>query len=53
MTAAGPARFVRVHRAYLINLDRLTRVDLDERENRIALLTRATAYRSAALVTHD
>lgn len=34
-----PARFVRVHRSYLINLDRLTRVDLDERENRIALLT--------------
>lgn len=34
-----PARFVRVHRSYLINLDRLTRVDLDERENRVALLT--------------
>jgi len=34
-----PARFVRVHRSYLINLDRLTRVDLDERENRFALLT--------------
>ena len=34
-----PARFVRVHRSYLINLDRLTRVDLDERENRVALLS--------------
>ncbi|MGC4081312.1 MAG: LytTR family DNA-binding domain-containing protein [Vicinamibacterales bacterium] len=34
-----PARFVRVHRSYLINLDRLTRVELDERENRVALLT--------------
>lgn len=33
------ARFVRVHRSYLINLDRLTRVELDERENRIALLS--------------
>jgi len=34
-----PARFVRVHRSYVINLERLTRVDLDERENRVALLT--------------
>ncbi len=34
-----PARFVRVHRSYVINLDRLTRVDLDDRENRIALLS--------------
>ncbi|MEQ1730344.1 MAG: LytTR family DNA-binding domain-containing protein, partial [Vicinamibacterales bacterium] len=34
-----PARFIRVHRSYLINLDRLTRVDLRERENRVALLT--------------
>ena len=34
-----PGRFIRVHRSYLINLDRLTRVDLDERENRVALLT--------------
>ena len=34
-----PARFVRVHRAYVINLDRLTRVELDDRENRIALLS--------------
>lgn len=34
-----PVRFVRVHRSYLINLDRLTRVELDERENRVALLT--------------
>lgn len=34
-----PARFVRVHRSYVINLDRLTRVDLDDRENRVALLS--------------
>ena len=34
-----PARFVRVHRSYLLNLERLTRVELDERENRVALLT--------------
>jgi len=34
-----PARFVRVHRSYLLNLDRLARVELDERENRVAVLT--------------
>lgn len=34
-----PARFVRIHRSYLLNLDRLARVELDERENRVATLT--------------
>jgi two-component system LytT family response regulator len=34
-----PARFVRIHRSYLLNLDFLARVDLDERESRIAVLT--------------
>ena len=34
-----PARFVRIHRSYLISLDRLVRVELDERENRVAVLT--------------
>jgi len=34
-----PARFVRIHRSYLLNLDRLARVELDARENRIAILT--------------
>jgi len=33
-----PARFVRVHRSYVLNVDRLARVDLDERENRVAVL---------------
>jgi len=33
-----PARFVRIHRSYLLNIDRLARVELDERENRIAIL---------------
>ena len=33
-----PARFVRIHRSYLISLDRLVRVELDERENRVAVL---------------
>lgn len=34
-----PAKFVRIHRSYLLSLDRLARVELDERENRIAVLT--------------
>ena len=34
-----PARFVRIHRSFLLNLDRLSRVELDERENRVAVLT--------------
>jgi len=33
-----PAKFVRVHRSFLLNLDRLARVELDERENRVAIL---------------
>ena len=37
--ALDPARFVRIHRSFVINLDRLARVDLDERENRVAVLT--------------
>jgi two-component system LytT family response regulator len=38
-TALDPARFVRIHRSYLLNLARLVRVDQDERENRVAVLT--------------
>ena len=33
-----PAKFVRIHRSFLLNLDRLARVETDERENRIAIL---------------
>jgi two-component system LytT family response regulator len=33
-----PAKFVRIHRSFVMNLDRLARVELDERENRIAIL---------------
>lgn len=33
-----PAKFVRIHRSYLLNVERLVRVDVDERENRIAVL---------------
>ena len=38
-TSLDPAVFVRIHRSYLLNLSRLTRVDQDERENRVAVLT--------------
>jgi two-component system LytT family response regulator len=38
-TALDPAKFVRIHRSYLLNLDRLARVETDERENRVAILT--------------
>ena len=31
-------RFVRIHRSYILNLDRLARVELDARENRLAVL---------------
>jgi len=33
------AKFVRIHRSYLLNIDRLARVDVDERENRVAVLS--------------
>ena len=33
-----PAKFVRIHRSFVLNLDRLARVELDARENRIAIL---------------
>jgi two-component system LytT family response regulator len=37
-TVLDPSRFVRIHRSFLLNLDRLARVELDERENRTAVL---------------
>ena len=36
--ALDPAKFVRIHRSYVLNVDRLARVELDSRENRIAIL---------------
>lgn len=36
-----PGKFVRIHRSYILSLDRLARVELDERENRVAVLTTA------------
>jgi two-component system LytT family response regulator len=37
-TALDPARFVRIHRSFVLNIERLVRVDVDERGNRIAIL---------------
>jgi two-component system LytT family response regulator len=37
-----PRRFVRIHRSYLINLDRLARVELYAKDSRIAILTDGT-----------
>ena len=34
-----PAKFVRIHRSFLLNVDRLVRVELDARENRAVVLT--------------
>jgi two-component system LytT family response regulator len=33
-----PAKFVRIHRSFLLNIDRLVRVELDARDNRAAVL---------------
>ena len=34
-----PKKFVRIHRSFVLNLARLARVELDARENRVAILT--------------
>ena len=33
-----PAKFVRIHRSYLLNLDYLARIETGERDNRFAIL---------------
>ncbi len=37
-TMLDTAVFVRIHRSYLLNLERLVRVEADERGNRLAFL---------------
>jgi two-component system LytT family response regulator len=37
-----PARFVRIHRSYLLNLDRIARVELYAKDSRIAILRDGT-----------
>ncbi len=34
----GSNRFIRIHRSYLLNLDRLVRIELDTKEHRDAIL---------------
>lgn len=37
-----PSRFVRIHRSYLLNIDRITRVELYAKDSRIAILNDGT-----------
>jgi two-component system LytT family response regulator len=37
--ALDPAKFVRIHRSYLLNLEYLARIESGQRENRFAILT--------------
>lgn len=37
-----PARFVRIHRSYLLNIDRIARVELYAKDSRVAILRDAT-----------
>ena len=37
-TALDPQRFVRIHRSYLLNLDRLARLELLAKDQRVAIL---------------
>jgi two-component system LytT family response regulator len=37
-SALDPARFVRIHRSYLLNIERIARVELYAKDSRIAIL---------------
>lgn len=41
-SALDPARFVRIHRSYLLNLDRLARLESEGRDQRVAVLRDGT-----------
>ena len=41
-TSLDPARFVRIHRSVLLNLDRLARIELYAKDSRLAILTDGT-----------
>ena len=36
--ALDPARFVRIHRSYLLNIERIARVELYAKDSRVAIL---------------
>jgi two-component system LytT family response regulator len=40
--ALDPARFVRIHRSYLLNIDRIARVELYAKDSRVAILRDGT-----------
>lgn len=40
--ALDPARFVRIHRSYILNIDRLARLELYAKDSRVAILRDAT-----------
>jgi two-component system LytT family response regulator len=40
--ALDPKRFVRIHRSYLLNVDRLTRIEADSGDSKVAVLTDGT-----------
>ena len=41
-TDLDPGRFVRIHRSYLLNIDRLARLELYAKDSRIAILRDGT-----------
>ena len=41
-TTLDPARFVRIHRSYLLNIDRISRVELYAKDSRVAILNDGT-----------
>ena len=40
--ALDPKRFVRLHRSYLLNVDRLTRIEADAGDSKVAVLADGT-----------
>jgi two-component system, LytTR family, response regulator len=40
--ALDPARFIRIHRSYLLNIERLARIELYAKDSRVAILTDGT-----------
>jgi two-component system LytT family response regulator len=46
-----PARFVRIHRSYIVNSERVARIELYGKDSRLAILTDGTRRPSAAPAT--
>jgi two-component system LytT family response regulator len=41
-TLLDPARFIRIHRSYILNVERLTRLELYAKDSRMAILVDGT-----------